>query len=203
MIYYGCPKCNEPLSSPESMAGKTETCPKCGNVTTVPVQQKAAVATANPAPPPAPLPAGPVTPVPAAVVAPSQPASAQAETELLECRPAMFRASPITFILCVLLVPFLLGALLLLIWWLQCKATCLTVTNKRTTLRRGILSKHTTEVRHTDVRNIQVRQGVFQRMFGIGAIGVSTAGTAGVELQVSGIPHPKAIADMIRQYQAQ
>jgi len=36
MIYYGCPKCQSPMASPESMAGQAETCPECGNVMTVP-----------------------------------------------------------------------------------------------------------------------------------------------------------------------
>ena len=36
MIYYGCPKCKTAMSSPDSQAGTEETCPNCGNVTTVP-----------------------------------------------------------------------------------------------------------------------------------------------------------------------
>lgn len=36
MIYYGCPKCQSAMASPESQAGQTETCPECGNVTIVP-----------------------------------------------------------------------------------------------------------------------------------------------------------------------
>ena len=35
MINFKCPKCNDWLSVPESMAGQPETCP-CGNVSTVP-----------------------------------------------------------------------------------------------------------------------------------------------------------------------
>lgn len=40
MIYYGCPKCETPMSSPDSMAGRSESCPECGNVTRVPVDGK-------------------------------------------------------------------------------------------------------------------------------------------------------------------
>ena len=32
MIDYACPKCKTPMSSPDSMAGLLETCPKCGTV---------------------------------------------------------------------------------------------------------------------------------------------------------------------------
>jgi Zn-finger nucleic acid-binding protein len=36
MIYYGCPKCQAPMASPDEMAGQTDTCPECGNVAVVP-----------------------------------------------------------------------------------------------------------------------------------------------------------------------
>lgn len=36
MIHFRCVKCNDVLSAPESLAGKTETCPGCQNVCLVP-----------------------------------------------------------------------------------------------------------------------------------------------------------------------
>lgn len=36
MIYYGCPKCQAAMASPDGMAGGSETCPQCGNVAVVP-----------------------------------------------------------------------------------------------------------------------------------------------------------------------
>ena len=36
MIDFKCPKCQEHMSVPDSLAGQTETCPSCGNVTIVP-----------------------------------------------------------------------------------------------------------------------------------------------------------------------
>jgi len=36
MLYYGCPKCGSPMASPDSLAGQSDQCPDCGNVTTVP-----------------------------------------------------------------------------------------------------------------------------------------------------------------------
>lgn len=36
MIHYTCPKCSAAMASPEEMAGQTQTCSQCGNVTTVP-----------------------------------------------------------------------------------------------------------------------------------------------------------------------
>jgi uncharacterized membrane protein YdbT with pleckstrin-like domain len=111
----------------------------------------------------------------------------------------MFRNNPVGFILLVILFP--LGIIVLPIWWLACLCTRLTVTESRTILRTGILSKTTNEVRHHDVRNIQVKQGMFQRLFGVGDIGVSSAGQGVIEIEVSGMPNPQAIAKEIRARQ--
>lgn len=111
----------------------------------------------------------------------------------------MFKNNPVGFILLVILFP--LGIIVLPIWWLTCQCTRLTVTECRSVLRSGILSKHTNEVRHHDVRNIKVRQNIFQRLFGVGDIGISTAGQADIEIVVSGLPNPQAIAKAIRDRQ--
>ena len=87
------------------------------------------------------------------------------EVVLYEAHPAMFRNHPAYFVLCVLLVPVAgLGLVLLLVWWIQVLGTTLTVTNEQTTLRKGILSKYTNDVFHSNVRNIQVRQSFLQRL---------------------------------------
>jgi uncharacterized membrane protein YdbT with pleckstrin-like domain len=108
----------------------------------------------------------------------------------------MLRNHPILFILLIILFP--LGIIVIPLWWLACLCTRLTVTETRTILRTGILSKDTNEVRHCDVRNIRVQQDVLQRVFGVGEIGISSAGQADIELVVSGIPSPQSIADAIR-----
>ena len=126
------------------------------------------------------------------------------ENKLYETHPAMFRNNPIGFILSIALIAvFGLGLLILLVWWLRVLGTTLTVTNERITLRKGILSKHTSEVYHTDVRNVQVSQGIFQRMFGVGSIGISSAGQSGVEIGVDGVPNPQKVKSLIDQYRRQ
>ena len=57
--------------------------------------------------------------------------------------------------------------------------TTLTVTNEQTTLRRGLLSKFTNDVFHSNVRNIIVRQSFFQRLMGVGYVGISSSGQSG------------------------
>jgi uncharacterized membrane protein YdbT with pleckstrin-like domain len=118
-----------------------------------------------------------------------------------EAHPAMFRAHPIGFVVSVLLIAaFGLGLVILLFWWLACLGTTLAVTNRRVILRRGLLSKSVNEVWHTDVSNVQFNQSFWQRITGVGDIGISTAAQAGIEIQVAGIPNPDAVVKIINEH---
>lgn len=122
----------------------------------------------------------------------------QDDTVLYEANPAMFRNHPFYFVLCVILIAaFGLGLVLLLVWWIQVKGTKLTITNEQSTLRKGILSKHTNDVFHSNVRNIQVRQSFAQRLFNVGWVGISSAGQSGLEIEVNGIPFPDKVKQII------
>ena len=128
--------------------------------------------------------------------------AAPQEDVLWETHPAMFRSHPIWFVISVaLILAYGLGAVILVIWFVQCLGTTLTVTTKRTVLRKGILSKRTTEIRHEDVRNLQTSQGVLQRLLGVGTLALSSAGQADIEIVVSGIAKPEQVADLVREHQ--
>jgi membrane protein YdbS with pleckstrin-like domain len=125
----------------------------------------------------------------------------------------MFRNRPIAFIVGWLFLligtfslangqrevlwPVVLVAALFLLWWLRCRTTTLTITPRVIELRRGLLARSTNEVRHQDVRNIRVTQTLGQRVFGVGSVAVSTAGQADIEIEVSGIPHPVRVRQII------
>jgi len=123
-----------------------------------------------------------------------------AEEVLIETRPAMFRNHPIWFVLSCILVVVGVGLVILLVWWLSTLSTRITVTDKRTILRRGLLSKNTNEVLHEHVRNIQVRQSMLQRMFDVGYVGISSAGQSGIEIEARGIPDPEFVKATIDEY---
>ncbi len=123
-----------------------------------------------------------------------------AEETLYEEHPSMFRNRPVEFVVTCLLCLALVGFVMFFFWWLKCKGTTLTVTSDRTRLRRGILSKSVTEVWHQDVRNVQLDQTFFQRIFGVGTIGISSAGQSGLEILVAGIPEPDRVKALIDQY---
>ena len=123
------------------------------------------------------------------------------EEILLEINPAMFRNNPVGFILSVLLVAAAgLGLVVLGVWWLATKADTLTVSNKRTIQRKGLFSKRTSEVLHRDVRNIEINQTFFQRMCGVGSIGIASSGQAGVEIRFRGVEDPDGVKALIDRY---
>ncbi len=120
-----------------------------------------------------------------------------------EQHPSMFRNRPVEFLVTCLLCAVLIGFVIFFLWWINCKGTTLTVSSQRTRLRRGILSKSITEVWHQDVRNVQLKQTLFQRLFGVGMIGVSSAGQSGMEISVSGIPDPETVKSLIDNHRLQ
>ncbi len=154
-------------------------------------------------------------------------AQRQPEETLLQLKPSMWRNRPFLFLLCVLLlcspatalavatrfgfdahipvmaslIPAVVGILVFMVWRLRCSSTELTVTTRRCILRRGVLSRFTTEVRHCDIRNIQIYQTFAQRIFGVGFICISSEAEDEHDIRVHGIPRPQFIAETIRKAQ--
>ena len=120
--------------------------------------------------------------------------SEEQEPVLYEAHPAMFRNHPFWFILCVISV---IGLIPLLWWYLDTLSTKISITDDQTTLRKGLLSKETSDVFHDNVRNIQVKQTFFQRLMGVGYVGISSAGQAGIEIEINGIRDPDRVKQII------
>lgn len=125
------------------------------------------------------------------------PMADSSERILYEEHQAMFRNRPISFVLCVILSLVVVGLIILFIWYLRSRATKLTVTTEQSTLRRGLFSKYTNDVFHENVRNIIVRQSMFQRIMGTGYVGISSSGQSDIEIEVNGIPDPDLVKELI------
>ncbi|REJ91946.1 MAG: PH domain-containing protein [Planctomycetota bacterium] len=119
------------------------------------------------------------------------------EQVLYEAHPAMFRNHPFLFVLNCILCLAIVGIIIFVVWYFRCRGTKLTITNEQTTLRTGLLSKFTNDVFHENVRNIIVRQTFFQRIMGVGYVGISSAGQGGIEIEVNGIPDPDRVKQII------
>lgn len=135
---------------------------------------------------------------------------ASAERVLYRASPAMFRQRPIWFMIwCGMLLAFVvpdywplsvLALLVLTLWWWRCKGQTITITNQRTTLRKGILAKSTSEVWHSDVRNVQLQQSFLQRIFNVGQLALSSSGQGDVEIEIAGIRQPVKAKTVIDQH---
>lgn len=123
-----------------------------------------------------------------------------AEEKLQEVSPALYGRNPLIHLVVGLLCLVVVGLVLYFIEWMRCKATRLVITTERTTLETGIFSRQTNEVRHADLRNVQVSQGFLDRMVGVGRLELSSAGQSNVEIQVAGLPDPQGIAGLIRDH---
>lgn len=111
-------------------------------------------------------------------------------------RPAMFRANPLGFILCLLLCLVGIGLIIFLVWYLKTISVKLEVVGNDVILEEGLLSKTRTELDMSSVRTTKVYQSLFNRMFGVGTVSIYTAGDE-PEIVIAGIPDPNGLRELI------
>jgi len=73
------------------------------------------------------------------------------------------------------------------------------LTASRVVAQFGILKTVRTEMPLARVQHLVVVRSLVERMFGIGSIGISSAGTGGVELVWRGVEKPEDVREMIRR----
>lgn len=67
--------------------------------------------------------------------------------------------------------------------------------------REGIIARNTQSIRAADLRNINIKQSVIQRLVGIGTVEFSTAGGSGIEVRFAGIPKPQELKAKVQMLQ--
>jgi len=67
--------------------------------------------------------------------------------------------------------------------------------------RRGIIGRTVQSIRIEDLRNINVRQSLVERMLGVGSVEFSTAGGSGIEVVFFGIEDPLKLKEGVQQMQ--
>lgn len=73
------------------------------------------------------------------------------------------------------------------------------VDETRIKTHRGIVSRNQQSVRLKDLRSIELRQSIFQRLFNVGNMAFYTAGSAEAEVHFHGVKNPIAVRDRIKQ----
>jgi hypothetical protein len=201
VIELECDNCEKLFEVDDAAAGTRVPCPYCGDV-------NRAIATDSPEAIGLPPDHGP-------------------EQDILAFRPAMLRARPFSALMITLLViggvigaavsgradkwtlvylslsPVAIGLVWLGIWYLYHLSEQLRLTNKRTIHRRGLLRKHTSEVLHDHIRNLQIEQSVWQRVMNTGRITLDSSaggGAAAAEITVNHVPRPHKIKEIVDRY---
>lgn len=79
--------------------------------------------------------------------------------------------------------------------WMRRRTTRYTVTNRRISIRTGIVSRNERTTHIDRIQNVNLRQNLFQRMLGIGDVDWDTAGTDAPESDFTfrGIDDPSAL----------
>jgi membrane protein YdbS with pleckstrin-like domain len=77
------------------------------------------------------------------------------------------------------------------------RSTMLRIYPQRITIERGLLSKCHRDYNPRDIRSIDIDQGIFQRIVGIGDLTISTAASAEASERIESIPDPKGVRDLL------
>lgn len=212
MITLTCDRCDEPFDVADTEAGNKAACPACGDINRVPAAETD------------PEDAAPAKPKDRAEAA-GYPPDTGPEQRVLIVRRCWARSRPMKFGLAALLLvagpagiiwglvaghepwtrwlwvaPVFLGGGALLWWGVDRLTASLEITNKRTVQRTGLFSRSSSEVVHDNIRNVQVDQNFWQRVWGVGRLGISSSGQDGVEIQINHLPKPDGIREIIDLY---
>jgi uncharacterized membrane protein YdbT with pleckstrin-like domain/endogenous inhibitor of DNA gyrase (YacG/DUF329 family) len=76
-------------------------------------------------------------------------------------------------------------------------STVLRIYPDRVTVERGLLSKCCRDLNPRDIRSIDIDQSFFQRLVGVGDLTLSTAATVEASEELTSIPDPKSVRDLI------
>ncbi len=76
------------------------------------------------------------------------------------------------------------------------------IREKEIVIRHGIYTRVESLAPFVRVQHLDVRQGVFDRMFGLGKLVIFTAGTRGADLEIPGLPiaYAEALRDQLKNY---
>lgn len=226
MIRYPCAACERELEVDDALAGNRARCPHCSNIEVVPTLPRQS---GKPQRKPAALAVRPEDDDRAAALGlPSASGPEQVARKVhpvvFRARPVLSSlvvlaiAAGITFAAAVHISAvgtflhtnrwlafigwgIVAAGLLVFGWWkIESWGASLTITNKRTTLRTGLLHRHTREILHGQINDLIISQTFAQRLLNVGSIGIDGAGTDHIEITLDGVPDPVGVRRVIDTY---
>ena len=112
-----------------------------------------------------------------------------AQAVLLEVRPSWWNYGW-HLLFCWLLIPLLVALY-------RRHSFVLRIYSDRVSVEKGFWAKDSSEFFIKDIRSIDVRQGVWGRLVGIGDVTISTAATVDAAEEACGVPDPKRIKELL------
>ncbi len=97
----------------------------------------------------------------------------------------------------ILLIPLVIGLFILLKTYIAIHFTVYKVTTRRVVVQTGWLNRNQVEIWVKDMRAVNLRQDLWQRIIGIGDVAIGTAATGGTEIQMHGLRNAQAVVDKI------
>jgi uncharacterized membrane protein YdbT with pleckstrin-like domain len=95
--------------------------------------------------------------------------------------PRLYRTSKTIFVGDVLLMPIIIGFFTFFSHLVSYFSQSIRITSDSIELKKGIINIDRTEVPHSKINSIQVRQGIFGRLFNFGNVTISTGNdTSGI-----------------------
>ncbi|MCC7388471.1 MAG: PH domain-containing protein [Phycisphaerales bacterium] len=208
MVRKACDNCNKIIQVGDELGGQKVACEACGDINLMPDAPDPSRASRTDAL--------------------GLPPDHGPEQAVLLVRPAMVRARPLVFFAHLValvaglagvvfglltsaagfpIVAAVAGGLVALVavgslgvWKIKTLSAALEITNKRTVHRKGLLSKATSEVVHDNIRNVQVTQSFWERIWRVGTLGLSSSGQDGIEIEIADIPDPERVRKIIDAY---
>jgi uncharacterized membrane protein YdbT with pleckstrin-like domain len=116
-------------------------------------------------------------------------AAVDSQAALLEVRPSWWNFG------WYLLFSWLLVPLFMALYWRH--SFVMRIYSDRVSVEEGFWSKASSEFFIKDIRSIDVRQGVWGRLVGIGDITISTAATVDAAEEARGVSQPKQIKELL------
>jgi membrane protein YdbS with pleckstrin-like domain len=110
--------------------------------------------------------------------------------------PVMFRAHPIAFVLALLLIPAIIGAIILIVWAIVSRTTYLEIDNDTVRYETGVFSKDRRALSRKAIRTVRITQTLLNRMLNVGTIEIFTAGDV-PEIHAVSMYQPNEIRELL------
>jgi membrane protein YdbS with pleckstrin-like domain len=126
----------------------------------------------------------------------TEPWSGYEQPPLYQGSPTMFRAHPIAFVVSLLLTPFVIGAVILLVWCIKARTTHLAIDEQSVRYETGVFSKDRRALSRSSIRTVRVTQTLLNRLLNVGSIEIYTAGDV-AEIHARSMLAPNDIRELL------